>query len=100
MTIDTREALRIAELARLRLEAEELERFASDLRCVLEYMETLSEVGIEGVPPTAHTSAPEEPWREDGSRPGLTPKETLSNAPDAAEGFFRVPRVLPTRDED
>ncbi len=85
----TPELLRKLEgLARLRLTPEEEALLLEDLRRILAFVGDLPE-GEEGE---------EEPLggflREDEPRPGLSPEEALALAPEAEEGFFRVPRVL------
>lgn len=86
----------VARLARLRLEPEELDRFADQLARVLDYAGQVQEVDTTGVDPTFHVAGHEHPLREDVARPGLPLNEALQNAPDADRqaGLFKVPRVL------
>jgi aspartyl-tRNA(Asn)/glutamyl-tRNA(Gln) amidotransferase subunit C len=86
----------VARLARLRLTAEELDRFADQLARVLDYAVQVQEVDTTGIDPTFHVAGQEHPLREDVIRPGLPAEEALRNAPDADRqaGLFKVPRVL------
>jgi aspartyl-tRNA(Asn)/glutamyl-tRNA(Gln) amidotransferase subunit C len=86
----------VARLARLRLSAEEVDRFADQLARVLDYAEQVREVDTTGVDPTFQVAGGGRPLRDDEVRQGLDPAEALGNAPDADReaGLFKVPRVL------
>jgi aspartyl-tRNA(Asn)/glutamyl-tRNA(Gln) amidotransferase subunit C len=83
----------VARLARLSLTAEERSRFARELEAILAWAESLQALDTAGVPPMSH--APTERLREDETRAGLSREQALEQAPDPADGLFRVPRVLP-----
>jgi len=92
VTVETVE--HVARLARLSLTAEERETFARQLDQVLAYAESIQSLDTSGVPPMSHAIATGA-FREDAARdPGLR-DSALGAAPDAADGLFRVPRVLP-----
>ena len=97
MSIDREGVHRIAELAKLEFGEQDLESFTPQFRRILEYIETLKEVNVEGVEPTSHASAGQgsaAALREDRLRPSLPAEEALGNAPDPGSGHFRVPKVL------
>ncbi len=98
MSISRSEVLKIAELARLHFSEGDLEEFTRQFQRILDYVEQLKQVDIEGVEPTSHVSpAPgfeQFICREDEVKPSLPVDETLSNAPDSGQGHFRVPKVL------
>ncbi len=83
----------VARLARLTLTDEERGLFARQLDEILEWAESLQELDVSDVPPMRHAVAAGV-WRAD--EPGAcTDREVaLAEAPDAAEGLFRVPRVI------
>ena len=83
--------LHVAKLARLRLTDDEVERMAGELSKILEYVETMNELDLEGVEPTSHVVDLTNVLREDVPRPSLDRETALDQAPDAAEGGFRVP---------
>lgn len=83
----------VARLARLSLSADERELFARQLEEILAWAESLQALDVSDVPPAAHALSPH--WREDVPRDGLPRERVMDEAPDAAEGLFRVPRVLP-----
>jgi aspartyl-tRNA(Asn)/glutamyl-tRNA(Gln) amidotransferase subunit C len=81
----------VAKLARLRLSDEEVERMAGELSKILEHVETMNELDLEGVEPTSHVVDLVNVLREDVPRPGLDRDTALEQAPDATETGFRVP---------
>lgn len=84
----------IADLARIDLSQEECDTFQGQLESILGYIETLKDVDVEGIEPTAHASPVFDRLREDASRPGLEQADLLKNAPDSALGQIRVPKVV------
>jgi aspartyl-tRNA(Asn)/glutamyl-tRNA(Gln) amidotransferase subunit C len=83
----------VARLAHLSLDEAERATFARQLDEVLTYAESIQALDTSGVEPMSHALA-SEVFREDEPRPGLPRSEALAEAPDAADGLFRVPRVL------
>jgi aspartyl-tRNA(Asn)/glutamyl-tRNA(Gln) amidotransferase subunit C len=89
--IDRDQVLHVARLARLELSEEELERMAGELSGILEHVDRISELDLEGVEPTSHVVALENVLRPDEPRPSWSREEVLERAPDPASGAFRVP---------
>jgi aspartyl-tRNA(Asn)/glutamyl-tRNA(Gln) amidotransferase subunit C len=89
--IDRAEVLHVATLARLDLSEEEVERMASELSAVLDHIETISELDLEGVRPTSHVVEVESALRSDEPVPSLSREAALAAAPDADDQGFRVP---------
>lgn len=85
---------KVASLARLALTEEELEAFGAQLGDILEHAERVQALPTEGVPPTSHPLPMVNAFREDEVGTCLDPESFLSEAPDVAEGQFRVPRIL------
>jgi aspartyl-tRNA(Asn)/glutamyl-tRNA(Gln) amidotransferase subunit C len=85
------QVLHVARLARLELTDEEIERFSGELSKVLDYIEKISELDLEQVPPTSHVINVENALRADEPRPSLPRDAALASAPDPALGGFRVP---------
>ncbi len=94
MAISKKEVEYVARLARLRLSEEEKERFTHQLDQILEYVQQLNQLDTENVPPTSHVLALKNVWRKDEVKPSLPLSEALSNAPQADEEFFLVPKVI------
>lgn len=85
---------RIAALARLALTDEEKVLYARQLTRVLEYARMVGELDTREVPPTSSVLDETPIERPDTVRPSLDREAALANAPDAASGLFRVPRML------
>ncbi len=84
----------VANLARIELSDEECDTFQGQLDAIIGYIETLTDVDVEGIEPTAHASPVFDRLREDVSRPGLEQADLLRNAPESALGQIRVPKVV------
>ena len=65
--IDREQVLHIARLARLRLDEEEVERMAQELSGILEHVETIGSLDLDGVEPTTHVVALENVMRPKSS---------------------------------
>ena len=89
--IDRDQVLHVARLARLRLDEDEIDKMSRELSSVLDHIEKISELDLEGVQPTSHVSDVENVLRADEPRPSWPVDDVLEAAPDAAEGGFRVP---------
>jgi aspartyl-tRNA(Asn)/glutamyl-tRNA(Gln) amidotransferase subunit C len=86
------QVLHVARLARLELTDEEVGRFSEELSKVLDWVNTIEELGdLDDVPPTSHVVNVENALRADEPRPSLPVEKALESAPDAAQGGFRVP---------
>jgi aspartyl-tRNA(Asn)/glutamyl-tRNA(Gln) amidotransferase subunit C len=89
--IDREQVLHVARLARLRLSEEEVERMSRELSGILEHVDRMNKLELEGVEPTSHVVALENVLRADVPRPSWPREDILEPAPDPAEGAFRVP---------
>ena len=86
------QVLHVARLARLELTEEEVGRFSEELSKVLDWVDTIEELGnLDDVPPTSHVVTVENALRADEPRPSIPVEKALESAPDAAQGGFRVP---------
>jgi aspartyl-tRNA(Asn)/glutamyl-tRNA(Gln) amidotransferase subunit C len=94
MTLTTEEVEHIAQLARLKLTAQEIERYRQQLSAILDYADRLQTLDTSGIPATSSVLPVRSVLREDKARPGLSLEELLRNAPDIENGQFRVPPVL------
>jgi aspartyl-tRNA(Asn)/glutamyl-tRNA(Gln) amidotransferase subunit C len=94
MALTREEVLHVADLARLSLDPETVDRVTRQLNNILAYVEKLQEVDTSGVPPMAHATPVYNVFREDEATPCLSREEGLANAPAQEEGTFVVPRVI------
>ena len=89
--IERDQVLHVARLARLRVDEGELEKMSGELSGILEHVDRISELDLEGVEPTTHVIELVNVLRPDEPRPSWPPEEALNRAPDPADGAFRVP---------
>ena len=94
MPINKTAVAHIATLARIRLSESEIEPLADELSHILTWVEQLNEVDTTGVAPMASAAAASLPLREDAVSDGGCRNAILGNAPNAARGFFTVPKVV------
>ena len=81
----------MARLARLELADEELERMSGELSSILDHVERMNELELDGVEPTSHVVALTNVLRADEPRPSWPLEQVLEPAPDPDQGAFRVP---------
>ncbi|MHC4971282.1 MAG: Asp-tRNA(Asn)/Glu-tRNA(Gln) amidotransferase subunit GatC [Planctomycetota bacterium] len=93
MPIDPREVRRLARLARLRIEADEVDAFARDLERIVAYIDSLAAVELPADAGSL-TYFEEGVTRDDRPGPGLDHDEALKNAPDHDGTFFLVPKII------
>ena len=94
MALDKAAVAHIAALARIRLGEDELEPLAAELSQILTWVEQLAEVDTSDVAPMASVAAMKALRREDKVTDGDRQDAILKNAPQAARGFFAVPKVV------
>ncbi len=94
MSIDTETARKVAYLARIKVEDEDLPSLASEFNAILGFIDELNEVDVEGVEPMVSVSPMRLKRRVDEITDGNQAKAVLKNAPDSREGFFAVPKVV------
>jgi aspartyl-tRNA(Asn)/glutamyl-tRNA(Gln) amidotransferase subunit C len=94
MSLDPATVRRIARLARIRLDEAEIPRMQADLNGILAWIEMLNEVNLEGVAPLAGGTQIALRLRPDTVTDGGNAEAILANAPDRADQFFAVPKVV------
>lgn len=94
MSIDKDTAARVAKLARIKVEEDALPALAEEFNNILGFIEQLNEVDVEGVEPMTSVTPQRLKRRVDEVNDGDQQDKALSNAPDAREGFFAVPKVV------
>lgn len=87
----------IADLARLAIPAEAMEKLQREMESIVGYVEKLSQLDVSNIEPTAHAVPRINVIREDAAEADkFTREEMLANAPENVEGeLIKVPRVLP-----
>jgi aspartyl-tRNA(Asn)/glutamyl-tRNA(Gln) amidotransferase subunit C len=89
--IDREQVLHVARLARLELSEEEVGRMATELSSILDHIEKISALDLEGVPETTHVVEVASALRPDEPKPSLPPDIALASAPEVADDGFSVP---------
>jgi len=94
MKITKEEVLHVANLARLDMDDDAVEKFSEQIGTILSYMDSLNQVETEGVPPTSHAISLNNAFREDEEKDSLERGAALANAPEQEDGCFVVPRIV------
>jgi aspartyl-tRNA(Asn)/glutamyl-tRNA(Gln) amidotransferase subunit C len=93
VAITREDVLHVARLARVEIPEGEVDRVREQLGAILEAVGKVGELDLSGVEPTSHPLDVVNVWADDEPRPSLPREESLANAPDPADGAFRVPAV-------
>ena len=98
MSIDIETARKVAHLARIKVEEDRLPALAQEFSNILDFIEQLNEVDVDGVDPMTSTVDMKLPMREDVVQSGPTgggqPDKVVANAPRTEDSFFVVPKVV------
>ncbi len=94
MSIDETTAAKVAKLARIQVPEADLPALAAEFNTILGFIEQLSEVDVDGVEPMVSVTPMRLKRRADVVTTGGMADTVMSNAPDAREGFFAVPKVV------
>jgi len=94
MKISEKDVEHVARLARLTLEPTDLKIMTGQMDAILGYVEKLNELDTEGVEPMAHAVPMSNAFRDDEMRPAIGIERALQNAPVAAAGCFKVPKII------
>ena len=94
MSLDKETVKKVASLARIRMNDEELERLAPQLSKIIGFIEQLGEINTDNVEPLANVVDISLPLREDAVTDGSCAEKVLANAPEETQGYFVVPKVI------
>lgn len=98
MPIEEKDIAKVAQLAHLELQDEELRIFGPQITGIIDYIEQLNQLDTANVGPALGGLTPEgeqtDSSRDDVVEGSLGQKTALAEAPDPASGYFRVPKVL------
>jgi aspartyl-tRNA(Asn)/glutamyl-tRNA(Gln) amidotransferase subunit C len=94
MALDKATVARIATLARIKVPEAEQDSLAGELSKILTWIEQLNEIDTSSVEPMASVVHMTLPMREDVVSDGGRRDAILANAPQQAQGFFVVPKVI------
>ncbi len=94
MTLKTEDVRNIAQLARLQIDEDSIDRYVTDLSKVLELVEQMNALDTTGITPMAHPLDASQRLREDAITEGNLRDKFQHIAPDVEKGLYRVPKVI------
>jgi len=94
MTLKSDDVRNIAHLARLHIDEDAIDRYTSDLSSILTLVEQMNQVDSSGIVPLAHPLDATQRLRDDEVTEIDQRDKFQQIAPDVAEGFYRVPKVI------
>ena len=94
MSIDENTAAKVAKLARIEVESQDLTVLAKEFNDILGFIEQLNEVDVEGIEPMTSVTPQKLRRRTDNITDGDKQTSVLKNAPISREGFYTVPKVV------
>ena len=94
MSVTKEDVKKIAELARLEFNEEEISNYTNEMNKILGYVEKLGELDTENVEPLSHPIENTNVFRKDIQKQSTPREEALKNAPDSTAEHFKVPKVI------
>lgn len=94
MEFDKNSTLKLAKLARLSLNDDQLDSLEKDLTSIVSFIDQLKEINTEKIDPTSNSLNQDLILRDDIAENKLTNEDLLRNVPDSELGFFVVPKVI------
>ncbi len=94
MSVKKEDVQKIAKLARLEFNDEELANYTNEMNSILGYMEKLNELDTQNVEPLSHPIENTNVFREDVLQESTKREDALKNAPDSTSEHFKVPKVI------
>ena len=94
MSISEEQVRHVALLARIALNDEQVARYGEDLNSILGHIDSIQQLDLDGVEPTAHPLEVVNVMREDCVRPGLSREDALLNAPETDGTAFIIPQIV------
>ncbi|RZK78949.1 MAG: Asp-tRNA(Asn)/Glu-tRNA(Gln) amidotransferase subunit GatC [Pedobacter sp.] len=94
MIIDQQTIAKVANLARIEIQENDVEDLISDMNKILTFMEKLNELNTDGVAPLIYMNTDENVWREDVVNQIISVEDGLKNAAVHNESFFLVPKII------
>ena len=94
MRISKEEVEKLAHLSRLQLDENAIDKMQGDMNKMLNFVDKINELDLEGVEPLAYMSDEVNILRTDKIEQNISHEEALKNAPDKDTDYFRVPKVM------
>ena len=94
MKITKEDVVHVANLARLELSEESIEKFSGQIGEILDHVDSLKRVDTQGVSATSHAISLTNAFREDDMAEPADRDGCMANAPESEEGSFVVPKII------
>jgi len=85
---------RLADVSQIAMTDDEIEKYTADMQSIVKFAAKLQELNTDDVEPTIHIVEGSNILRKDEPKRSLTQEEALKNAPEAKDGYFKVPSIL------
>jgi aspartyl-tRNA(Asn)/glutamyl-tRNA(Gln) amidotransferase subunit C len=94
MKITKEDVVHVANLARLELSEESIDKFAGQIGEILDHVDSLKRVDTQGVSATSHAISLTNAFRDDDMAEPADRQRCMSNAPESEDGSFVVPKII------
>jgi aspartyl-tRNA(Asn)/glutamyl-tRNA(Gln) amidotransferase subunit C len=94
MKVTVKDVKHIANLSRLTIPDNEMDKFLEQFNQIITYADILQKVDTTGIEPTPYVLPLSNVLREDVAVQGVSHEDAVKNAPEVHNGGFKVPRVL------
>lgn len=94
MSVSKEELYHIAKLSKLEISEDKIEELTQKISDIVDFSNTLSQVNVDGVKPTAHILDIKNVFRKDEKKASFDRESILQNAPEAQGGCVSVPKVV------
>ena len=92
--ITTEQVAHLANLARIALSQDEIAHLTTELDSIVDNIQKVQQVATPDVPATSHPIPLQNVYRPDVVGETLTLAQALQNAPESADGRFKVSAIL------
>jgi len=94
MALDNADILKIAKLARLQVDADQVDNYANSISSILDLVDAMQKVDTDGVEPLANPLDAQQRLRADEVTATNKRDEFMAIAPKSEAGLFLVPKVI------
>lgn len=84
----------VAKLARIEISKEQKDSLGEQLSKIIDYIDKLKELDVEGITPMRDVHMSENVFREDKAKDSCLQKDILENSPSSWKGYFKIPKVI------
>ena len=92
--IGPKDIRRVADLARVEIPDNEIEKYSDQLKTIVDYMGILGKLDTQDVSAMMHASSSDDVFREDEEKPCMDRAQALSNAGSHDGVHIKVPKTV------